>query len=86
MIKFCETNSILSGTQYGIRPDRSCIVAIMSITEFIITGIDRKSLGQACFIDQKAFDTLDHILLQKMEIYGLRGLVHDMKKRYLSDR
>ena len=60
----------------------------MSITEFIGTEIDRKSLGQACIIDlQKTFDTLDHnILLQKMEKYGYRGPIHDMMKSYLSDR
>ena len=67
MIKFCEKNSIISGNQYGFRSNRSCIDAIVSITEFIRTEIDGKSLGQACFKDlQKAFDTLDHkILLQK---------------------
>ena len=60
----------------------------MSITEFIRTEIDRKSLGQACYIDlHKAFDTLDHnILLQKKEKYGYRGPIHDMMKNYLSDR
>ena len=60
----------------------------LCLTEFIRTETDRKSLGQACFIDlQKAFDTLDHnILLQKMEKYGYRGPIHDMMKSYLSDR
>ena len=88
MIKFCEKNSIISGHQYGFRSNRSCIDAIVSITEFIRTEIDRKSLGQACFIDlQKAFDTLDHnILLQKMEKYGYRGPIHDVMKSYLSER
>ena len=88
MINFCEINSIISGNQYGFRSNRSCIDVIVSITEFIRTEIDRKSLGQACFIDlQKAFDTLDHnVLLQKMEKYGYRGPIHDMMKSYLSDR
>ena len=88
MIKFCEKNSIISGNQYGFRSKRSCIDAIVSITEFIRTEIDRKFLGQACIIDlQKAFDTLDHnILLEKMEKYGYRGPIHDMMKSYLSDR
>ena len=69
MIKFCKKNCIISRNQYGIRLNRSCTDAIVSITDFIRTEIDRKSLGQACFIDlQKAFDTLDHnVLLQKME-------------------
>ena len=67
-INFCEKNCIISGNQYGFRSNKSCMDAIVSITEFIRTEIDRKSLGQACFIDlQKAFDTFDHnILLQKM--------------------
>ena len=88
MIKFCEKNCIISGYQYGFRSNRSCIDANVSITEFIRTEIDRKSLGQACFIDlQEAFDTLDHnILLQKLEKYEYRGPIHDMMKSYLSDR
>ena len=67
MIQICEKNSIISRNQYGFRSNRSCIDAIVSITDFIRTEIDRECLGQACFIDlQKAFDTLDHnILLQK---------------------
>ena len=88
MIKFCEKNRIISGNQYAFRPKRSCIDAIVSITEFIKTEIGRKSLGQAYFIDlQKAFDTADHIiLLQKMEKYEYRGPIHDMMKSYVSDK
>ena len=64
MIKFWEKNSIISGNQYGLRSKRSCIDAIVSITEFIRTEIDGKSLGQACFIDlQKKIDTLDRNIL-----------------------
>ena len=87
MIKFWKKNSIISGNQYGLRSKRYCIDAIVSITEFIRTEIEKKSLGQACFIDlQKAFDTLDHnILLQKLEKYGYRGPILDMMKSYLSD-
>ena len=57
-------------------------------TELISTEIDRKSLGQPCFIDlQEAFDTLDHkTLLQKMEKFILGGPIYDMMKSYLSDR
>ena len=66
MITFCEKNSIISGNQYGFRSNRSCIDAIVSITEVIRMEIGRKSLRQACFLDlQKAFDTLDQNILHK---------------------
>ena len=88
MIKFWEKNNIISENQYGFRLKITCIDTIVSITEFIRTEIDRKFLGQACFIDlQKTFDTLCHkILLQKKEKYGYRSPIHDMMKSYLSDR
>ena len=61
-------NSIISGNQNGCRPKRSCIAAIVSITEFIRTVIDIESRVQARFIDlHKTFGTLEHnILLQKV--------------------
>ena len=76
-------NSIISGSQYGFQPEKSCIDAIVSITESIRTEIDRKSLGQACFKICIQHDTLGHnILLQKMEKYGCRGPIHDMMKSW----
>ena len=88
MVKFCEKEKILTSTQYGFRSRRSCVDAFSTVTEYIRTEIDRKSIGQICFIDlQKAFDTLDHnILLNKIENYGFRGPVYHIVKRYLDNR
>ena len=44
MVNFGEKNSIFSGNRYGFRSIRSCIYAIVSITELIRTENDRKSL------------------------------------------
>ena len=50
--------------------------------------VDKKSRGQACFIDlQKAFDTLDHdILLTKLFEYGYRCEVNNLLRKYLGER
>ena len=69
MMAFCTTNELLTPVQYGFRPKTSCTHAILSITEFMRQGIEKKVTGQAFFFDlQKAFDTLDHrTLMRKIE-------------------
>ena len=88
MVVFCKKNEILSSKQFGFREKMSCINAIISVTEYMRDEIDKKSTGQACFIDlKKAFDTLDHsILLDKIEKYGFRGKVLQILESYLHGR
>ena len=88
MMKFCVKHKILSSTQFGFRPKMSCVHAIATVTEYIRNEIDKKSTGQACFIDlSKAFDTIDHkILLKKLEAYGFRGKVLKLLENYLQNR
>ena len=88
MISFCERNQLFTSAQFGFRSTKSCADAIMLVTEYMRDEIDKKSSGQACFIDlQKAFDTLDQdILLTKLYEYGFRGEVNILLRSYLSDR
>ena len=54
----------------------------------ISSAIDRREHAIGVLLDlSKAFDTVNHrILVEKLEYYGIRGLVLDLVKSYFSDR
>ena len=60
----------------------------MEITERIKESIDSGKFGCGIFIDlRKAFDTVNHdILYKKLEHYGVRGMLLEWFKSYLTDR
>ena len=62
--------------------------AIAAVTEYKSAAIEKKQLGQSCFIDlQKTFDAPNHeILLQKMENYGFRAKILSLIASYLKAR
>ena len=88
MVKFFEKNKLLTSAQFGFRSLRPCTDAILTVNEFMRDEVDKKSTGQACFINsQKVFDTLDHgILLNKLNEYGFTGDVNNLLRSYLQNR
>ncbi len=58
------------------------------LIEGITNCLDKKKYAVGVFIDLiKAFDTIDHdILLNKMERYGIRGVVWKWLKSYEGNR
>ena len=67
---------------------RSTQHAVLDIVNQIQTNMDYKKYSCGIFIDlQKAFDTVNHsILLRKLQHYGVRGIVNDWFRSYLSNR
>ena len=80
-----DTNQIYQ-SQYGFRKRHSCEHA--ELTGEILKNIENKKLTATIFLDlSKAFDTLEHsTLLDKLEIYGIRGVPLDWFRNYLTDR
>ena len=83
LIIYIEKQQIL-----GFRQKHSTENALVTLTENISDALDNNDFSIAIFLDlKKAFDTINHdILLDKMSFYGVRGIVFDWVKNYLSNR
>jgi exonuclease III len=85
---FLSKNSLISSNQFGFQKNKSTVDALISLTEFIYTGLNNASHSLSIFIDlRKAFDTVQHsILVEKLQLYGFRGLPLEWIRSYLEDR
>ena len=74
--------------QFGFRLNFSTNNTLLSIVESIKSHLDKNKFCAGVFVDlKKAFDTVDHhILLQKLEHYGIRGVANEWFLSYLMNR
>ena len=88
VVNYLNINKILVDNQYGFRKDHSTYMPLPKMINDITNERENKNYSLVVFIDlSKAFDTLDHkILMKKMYCYGVRGIVLDWFKNYLSNR
>ena len=84
---FSETGVLIPG-QYGFRAGHSTAMAVLDMVEKIRGAWNSGNSALGVFIDlKKAFDTVDHhILLAKLEHYGIRGRSHELLASYLEGR
>ena len=87
LIDFLNKNNVFYSSQFG-RANHSMTHAILQITDKIQNAIENKLFSCRIFLDlTKAFDTVDHnILIRKLEHYGIRGLLGDWFRSYLTNR
>jgi hypothetical protein len=74
--------------QYGFRKNSSTLLALLDATSSIFNAIDNSQACASVFVDlSKAFDTINYdILFHKLNCYGIRGIVLDLLKSYLTNR
>ncbi|CAB4012325.1 RNA-directed DNA polymerase from mobile element jockey-like, partial [Paramuricea clavata] len=79
---------LLSDSQFGFRKFHSTASALLDCTNDWHVNLDRKMFNLVVLIDlKKAFDTVDHqILLNKLELYGIKGQALTLLKSYLTNR
>ena len=79
---------LLSDSQFGFQKFHSTATALLECTNDWYINLDRKSFNLVVLIDlKKAFDTVDHhILLRKLELYGIKGQASSFLKSYLYNR
>ena len=88
LLDYITKCSLISDVQYGFRPTYSTELALYQLCHDIHSAIDSKRYQISVFCDlSKAFDSLSHkILLEKLEIYGIRGAALRWFYSYLSLR
>ena len=86
--KFLDRVGILSDNQFGFRTGRGTTDAILEIYENAYGAVDKSEVFATILLDfSKAFDTVKHdILIDKLELMGIRGSCRDWFESYLSGR
>ena len=82
-----KTNQICE-TQYGFRPKHSCEHAVAQVIGSILKNLEGNKSTIAVMLDlSKAFDTISHkIMIQKLELFGIRGVCLNWFRSYLENR
>jgi len=88
LIYFVNKNNIIADNQYGFIKNLSTDLALLDLPSQITKALDDRQITVGIILDlSKAFDTVNHsILLDKLELYGIRGKPLNSMSSYLSNR
>ena len=84
-----QNKNILTDNQFGFRKKYSTSLAIFNLTESALNEMEKGNFCIGLFMDMsKAFDTIidHHILLNKLEYYGVRDVALQWFCSYLHQR
>ena len=85
---FLNQHELLHKTQSGFRAQHSCETALVNMIDLWLNAIDDSKMIGVVLVDfKKAFDLVDHqILLNKLEIYGIKDEALQWFNTYLTSR
>lgn len=88
LTNFMTKNNLIAKNQYGFRSCVSTEDAVIDFVNTLVNKIDNRLKCYGVFLDlTKAFDTVSiPKLVSKMELMGIRGVILNIFKDYLSDR
>ena len=88
MLQHLQSNNLVSRSQHGFLPGRSCITNMPTLMDSLTQAYDDGQISEAVFIDfSKAFDKVPHTpLLHKLKAYGFEGKLWTFLKNFLSER
>lgn len=88
VMSFINRHNILHKSQFGFQSSKGTNDAIFSFLEKTYLNLNEGEVTAAVFCDlSKAFDCVNHdLLLQKLHIYGFRGVVLRWFESFLGDR
>ena len=85
---FFFSQNLLCQNQFGFRKGRNTEMAAISLVNRIVPVLENKSFAVCIFLDfTSCFDTVDrHLLLKKLQRYGVRGRALDFIRSYFQNR
>jgi len=88
LCSFLQLHNVLYSYQFGFRKYHCTTFALIEVINGIYQHLDNDEYTIGIYLDlQKAIDTVNHDgLLYKLHNYGIRGIVYQWFKNYLSDR
>ena len=88
LMKFIDKNNILYKYQFGFRRTHSTTLALIDVIDNIRKNLHQGKKVAGVYIDfSKAFDCVNHhILLQKLQHYGINGKMLQLIESYLTGR
>ena len=88
LVKFLDKHRVIVDGQYGFRAGHSTAMAVLDLVERVRKAWSKGKVALGVLIDlKKAFDTVDHhLLVEKLQHYGVRGAASDLVRSYLENR